>query len=198
MAEPSDALARWREIYAQFTIQGDPARAYPKPTEDDLGRFEAETGLKLPASYRAFCQVFGAGILDLDAVYLRVSAPGCPDDVLNLKQALDLRERHRSMSDWTPRARRAIYFANSFRNDRFGWDPEDASDLDAPEFRVFGLIRHDDDVTKLADDFYDFITLCMDSRAFSSPMRVATYAEETGKPAPAPKRVFIPASAGFI
>lgn len=198
MSEPSDALARWREIYALFTIKGDPARAYPKPTEDDLDRFEAETGIKLPASYRAYCQVFGAGVFDLDAVNLRVSAPNCPDDVLDLKQALDILEGHKSMSDWTPRARRAIFFANSFRGDRFGWDPEDVSDPDAPEFRVFGHIRHDDDLTKLADDFYDFITLCMDSPAFSEPMRLMTYEEETGEPAPAPQRVFIPVGADFI
>jgi|GEM_PF-1827601 len=169
MTRSSDALDRWRDLYRQFTILGDPARACPKPTADDLDRFEAETGVKLPLSYRTYTQVFGAGAFDLDAVFLRVSVPYCPAAVLDLKESFEINDSWKTNPDISDRAKRLVYVANSFSGDLFGWDPED--ETGAPEFGVYCAIRHGD-VVKLADDFYGFIALCLDRSAFRERVQI--------------------------
>lgn len=205
MAEGSGDVTRWRDLYRQFIILGNPARACPKPTPDDLNRFEIETGVKLPLSYRSYTHVFGAGVFDLDAVSLRVSVPYCPSAMLDLKESFEINDSFKTTPGVSDRAKRLVYVANSFSGDLFGWDPED--ETGAAEFGVYCAIRHGD-VVKLADDFYGFITLCLDRSAFRERLHILDVDEDDededdededhaarSKRDHGPRRVFEPATA---
>lgn len=199
MAEPSDALDRWRELHTLFTIKGDPARTYPPPSPADLDRFESETGVKLPGSYRAYCQVFGAGVFDLDPVYLSVRAPYCPRPEFDLGGAFAINENFKKDRSIGERARRLVYVGSSFSGDLFGWDPAESTDAAAPEFALYCAIRHGD-VVKLADNFYDFINVCTDRAAFKrlTEGETQTKVSRHSHLQRTPKRVFAPVSPDFI
>jgi hypothetical protein len=78
----------WEELYRRLKIIDTRGyRPVPKPTTDTLDRFETQTGLPLPRSYRHFAAVFGPGEL---AEFARLCAPGYPGD-----DTLDLYDRNR-------------------------------------------------------------------------------------------------------
>lgn len=62
--------AGWQELLGTFTVHGRLAPA----NDEQLDTYERESGFRLPASYRAFCRVFGPGTLD---DWYDFAVPGC-------------------------------------------------------------------------------------------------------------------------
>lgn len=130
MTDPDRELDRWRSLFKTFSLQRRSDVPIP-PTGADLDRFEAETGIRLPAGFRSYLRVFGPGCLLVgggrDCREMFISSPYCPDSSLNLGRGVDLL---RSLRDDPPRGmdervRRLVVFARNGLGHEFGWDPQE-------------------------------------------------------------------------
>src|SRR4051794_36927801 len=99
MARADEQLDQWRALYQ--TCEGDNEEdRVPPPAAEQLDRFEAETGIRLPAGYRCYIQVFGPGTLEVgtgdSAREMFIWSPYCPRPSMGLEQAI---ERLRLLGD---------------------------------------------------------------------------------------------------
>jgi hypothetical protein len=176
-ATSKDDLAPWLALYETFHILANSSREIPPPSVTDLDEYESLSGLLLPAGYRGFIRVFGAGELEVPAGVIRIYAPSCP----NKHADLGTRAREAKPASWqkpTERYSRTHFFGSSFDGDQFGWDPETVTDPAAPEYAVVGWIRGRSDVVPLADTFAGFIELCQGHEEFRRRMGYTSVEEE--------------------
>lgn len=168
-----DDVDRWRALRDRFVTKGQPRRAVGPPSAADLDRFEAEAGIRLAAGYRGFVQAFGAGVLAVGRGWIRCLAPSCRNESFDLGHSLALQRSFAQTCFWVnPRIARLVVFASDLRGDRYGWDPEDITDPDGPEFGVYAW-RHGDDETalKLTRTFEGFIRLYTNQTEFRTRQR---------------------------
>jgi hypothetical protein len=136
-------ITDWRAFYATLVIRSGYGQPVRKPTQAQLDRFEAETGFRLPRSYREYILVFGPG--EFPAV-LKVAAPGYE----YLGNTFDLLTASRSYgytreeaaagglpADEQERIGRLFYFGLHHGRQWLGWDPQDVRDAEAPEYAVY-------------------------------------------------------------
>jgi len=169
MQEPETELDAWRALFETFKTD-DAKDRVPPPTAEELDRFESETGIKLPAGYRAYVRVFGPGcILVGGGSKVRemfIESPYCPKPSMDLRRAA---ERLRSLAEDPPRGmdeqtRRLVVFGRNGLGDEFGWDPLDVTDPDTPEFGVYAWYRGDT-VLKISSTFRGFIKFTLNVEA---------------------------------
>jgi hypothetical protein len=150
----------WEDLYRRLQIiETRGYRPVPKPTADALDRFEAQTGLPLPHSYRDFAVVFGPGEL---AEFARLCAPGYPGD-----DTIDLYEHNRfthggediltDLYGEPERVARLIFFGSTVGGEHLGWDPDEVQNPQANEYAVYGLARLLKRPVKLAPSFRAFV-----------------------------------------
>jgi len=142
-----------------------------KPTIEDLDRFEAEFGVKLPASYRDYALTIGPGEIGRNA--FEITTPGFPE-APNLDLTANVRmwkdrviERKsdealaRSYGD-PMRARRLLPFGWVVEiGHGFAWDPEDVGEGGGDEYGVYFIDVDsfgEDAVAKVASNFREFVT----------------------------------------
>ena len=178
MAKADDNLDPWRALYDKLEVRGDDRTSLPRPTAKDLDRFEAETGVVLPAGYRGFIQVFGPGMIKASRNDVLIRSPYCRSEHLDLRRAVELTSTLKTFDNLTAQARRLFYFSEDFTGGSFGWDAEEATDPDAPEFVISALYRGQDGVNKMANTFAGFIKICLSSRAFLEHQKDGTYKED--------------------
>ena len=161
MAKVGEHLDQWRALYETFEVMDEEDRV-PPPTAQDLDRFEAETGIQLPAGYRGYLRVFGPGCLIVGSGTSQremfIESPYCPTPSMDLRRAV---ERLRILKKSPPRGmdeqtRRTIVFAHNGHGDEFSWDPLDVTDPRAPEFGLYAWYRGDNSV-KICNTFQGFI-----------------------------------------
>jgi hypothetical protein len=148
----------WRAFYDSLVIRPMHGETVPRPTVSQLDRFEAETGFRLPRSYREYILVFGPGRLFSD---WDIAAPGYAASWLWDLRALD--EMMRPEERWIDRhpeaerdrVRRCRYFCRKYK-DAFGWDPAEVCDADAHEYAVYRIIE-DGRVVRVAGSFRGFV-----------------------------------------
>lgn len=151
-------IRSWHELYDSFVIEPTYGEAARKPTAAQLDQFEADTGFRLPRSYREYILVFGPGRLFSDWY---IAAPGYGDS-----WRWDLRTMHENVRpqehwiDYYPaaehdRVRRCRYFCAKYK-DAFGWDPAEVCDPEAPEYAVYRLVEGGQ-VVRVADSFRGFM-----------------------------------------
>ena len=179
MAQTDDTLVQWRSLYERLEVQGD-GRTCPTPEEID--RFESETGIKLPAGYRGFLQVFGPGYFNKKLSYeVAVCSPYCPVERMKLHPGSDLFHNLRTGYGLSDQAKRLTYFASDFSGGSFGWDPEEATDLRAPEFTIYALYRGQKKVDKMSNTFAGFVKICLNSAAIREHQRKGVYQEDAAE-----------------
>lgn len=135
----------WREFYDSFFIQCTYGVPVPKPTTDQLNLFEAQTGLRLPSSYREFIQTFGPGEF---SATLKIAAPGY--GFVPHPSGVDLLVTSRSYgwapediaTSWASADQRAhllrlYYFGLEGGRQWLGWDPRDVRDPNAFEYGIY-------------------------------------------------------------
>lgn len=198
-SEADRELAPWQALRETFKVSGDKDRI-PPPTVEELDRFEAETGIKLPAGYRGYIRVFGPGCLLVGSgKTLRemfIQSPYCANKAMNLNSIV---ERLQSLKDDPPRGmdeqtRRIIFFGSNGLGDEFGWDPQDVTDPLAPEFGVYAWYRGDN-VVKISNSFQGFIRFTLDLKArfdhkYTEGYQVDVNESDLGTLDLKPKRVF--------
>jgi hypothetical protein len=145
-------------------------RPMKRPSERDLDACEHSLGFMLPRSYRSFVKRFGAGHLLLDGCpgEWELWAPGNPRNRFNSSLeahngpvlAADPDEWSRRFTD-PRRASRLILFASSpLSLDDYGWDREDITDPDGPEYGIYSRACKpiaSEPLPRVAGSFRDFI-----------------------------------------
>jgi hypothetical protein len=109
-------IRRWTALRRTLSIPDHPhLKPLPKPTDASLDQFEAESGFRLPHSYRSFVKVFGPGVLAWD---YDVRAPGYPEQGVDvdlatfnahIKETLTKKQVLRQFEDPT-QVRRVVFF----------------------------------------------------------------------------------------
>ena len=114
------------------------------PAPEELDSFEAQFGFKLPASYRAFTQVFGAGSFFGSFKLFVPNGPyheigNLQDEVRELIEDNDydyVSEQHKELEPVI----RMIFLAEDITPCYYGWDSEDVRD---PETREYAIRKYD-------------------------------------------------------
>lgn len=146
-----------KKAYADVRIDGE---TEPR-SQAELDRFETETGILLPASYREFMTRFGAGEFTgawSEAEFggdLEICAPLHSSEHFRLQRPLG-EEAYDFLNDKELRGR-MIWFASEHNGDQYGWDPEDVTDEAAHECAIYVDMRHKDGPEKIASTFREFI-----------------------------------------
>lgn len=189
MPEMTDDLERWRAFRAQFVEMTSPQRACRLPTPADIEELEGLLGYRLPASYRGFTQVFGPGTLIVGEAGLRLYAPYAPEKppagsigASLLRGARAAREARRAAGrpDGAEEPR-SLGFADTEGFNVFGWNIDDLTDPEAPEYGVYCFRRYDGPV-KMARTFEGFIRLFTNPPVFKGRMNSRNSGSNVGDP----------------
>ena len=148
-------VLEWKAFAKRLTI----VDGVPRPVSDRLITIcERRLRVSLPASYRAYCKVLGAGRL---AKFVEIAVPGGgrdrADDYFNLAKLnqtkpMDYEEYAADPGQVT----RSVVFGDSGCRETFFWDPQDITDRRRHEYGIY--VRFEDWQTRrLADTFCEFI-----------------------------------------
>jgi hypothetical protein len=151
----------WQALYDSLEIVLRPGfERMPPPDDAALDQFEHEHGTVLPASYREFIKVFGAGEL---GGFFRIKSPGYPaggDAALagfNQRMHTDEEADAAMAKQRVQRLRGMVYFASVSGGEVVAWDTADVR-CDRPrEYGVY-LWSLDRQFLELAGCFELFIT----------------------------------------
>jgi hypothetical protein len=138
-----------------------PERFLPPPTDDDLDDFQRRTGFRLPRGYRSFVTRFGPGSI---GTYYPIDVPGRRghgphvdlDDFMRFRDKL-IADGIFDFYDDPERARRLVFFCSTIDIERVGWDPQEVTDAEAPEYAVYLVNRSGGPVERIAGSFREFI-----------------------------------------
>ena len=131
---------------------------------DVLDAYESETGFKLPASYRAFCQVFGPGDI---GDWFNIAVPGFTGKPKS-KNQYDLAAKtafyheglgQESFSD-PEQFKRAVIFGDDCTGAIFFWDPAERTVKTKHEYAISVLWR-DLSLERVCDTFAEFVNICL-------------------------------------
>lgn len=186
MAQADENLDLWRALSEKLVVQGDDRTSCPRPTAEELDRFEAKSGIKLPAGYRGFVQVFGPGSFNRTTSYeVSVCSPYPPRRTkpkrFRFAPGSDIFHNLKTGYGLTDQARRLVYFASDYSGGSFGWDPEEATDPLAPEFAIYALYRDQKTAAKMSNTFAGFVKLCLDSKAITEHQKKGIYYEDAAE-----------------
>jgi hypothetical protein len=151
--------AAWSALLSTMTVEGT---LFPS-TADQLDGFEQEAGVRLPASYRAFCRVFGPGSL---GDWYEFAAPGYAGYRPHRWNLAAKNADVRAAREWEEYAedvaqfRRAVIFGGDQATGTFLFDPLAVTVPDANEYAVFAVWR-DWTTEWVCDTFGEFIAICL-------------------------------------
>ena len=92
-------------------------------------------------------------------------------DLAKFNLSLDLEDIAGIRSD---QLRRMFLIGDSFMGDLFGWDPEDLTDADAPEYGVYCQLHSEDDFHRVAGTFWEFVNdFLLDGQALRTVIPLA-------------------------
>lgn len=154
-------MAVWGDLERRLVIYNEDGPA-KKPRPEDLDRYEAEDGFKLPEDYREFALLFGPGGLHR----FNFRTPGFPgSEWANLGGRLVPDEYEDD--EWLVQvigdpdlARRLVVFSDvDGIGDCFAWDPADVTDPVKHDYGIY-IIAHECNnppVTRVASTFREFV-----------------------------------------
>ena len=139
----------WDAVFDRIKVQRKkrhPGYVCPAPiTDAALNELESQLDCRLPESYRAFMKRFGPGEVAnrIDLPPLGVRDEGSHTLLARTRSFRDFFLRNRAGS--SPRSTawlgRLVYFGSDFYGDSYAWDPEDVTNSDPHECRVYHLER---------------------------------------------------------
>lgn len=162
----------------------------PPPDDAALDLFEREHGTPLPASYREFVKVFGAGEL---GGFFRIRSPGYSERSDASLAAFDRRMHNDDAPDElatqpVERARPMVYFASVNGGEVVAWDTGDVRSARPREYGVY-LRTRDDRFLFLTGSFSEFVTEVCLTAGLDVAWRRAGLVVEDKWPV---ERVFVP------
>jgi hypothetical protein len=150
----------WRQLQKRLEINTRLGEVTPvNPTK--LIAFERKHGIKLPQSYRTYCEVFGAGEF---AMRFKIAVPGYKRhattfslDSLN-KMAIEGQEFDVYSKD-PEQHKRGIFFCLDILGSFHFFDPAEVTDRRRHEYAIYTVFR-DFDLQRTAENYWQFITDC--------------------------------------
>lgn len=184
-------ITDWRAFHSTLVIRNGYGEPVPKPSVPQLGRFEVETGLRLPAGYRGYIAAFGPG--EFPCV-LKVAGPGYgyldnTYDLLTASQRYGYSREEIAASglptDQQELIGRLFYFGLHHGRQWLGWDPLDVRDAGASEYAIYRVDFLCDGAELVAASFRQLVE---ETCEFLFALEL-DYDEETTEP----QRIFEPA-----
>ncbi len=132
-------------------------------TSAQLDAYEEHSKVKLPASYRAFCKVFGPGTL---GSWYDFASPCYSGLDTHRWELSGLNEYIRNGIEWEEYAedveqfRRSIIFGKDEATGTFLFDPAIVTNPDTNEYAIFAVWR-DFTTERVCDSFDEFISICL-------------------------------------
>jgi hypothetical protein len=133
------------ELQSRLEVTENPRHGFvPRATRQTLAQAEATIGVRLPASYCRWCEVFGAGEL---AGYYRIASPMSQQSDFELLQ-FDARWRGPPEDQlWDGQIESEflsgmLWFASTIGGESFAWQLREVTDPVANEYRVYYIPRH--------------------------------------------------------
>lgn len=131
-------MASWRELYDELEILGQ-RRRKRIATERTIKRFEKEAGISLPAGFREFAQVFGAGEL---CGYYRFCVPLGRKDYCDLATFNAVQQVSVEDGVWEEYAsldvlRLLLFFGSTIGGELFAWSTDEVTDADANDYAIY-------------------------------------------------------------
>jgi len=149
----------WRELLANLETEGE---LHPVDVEA-LNAYEKQSGIKLPASYRHFCRVFGPGNLgdwfEIAVPEFKGKAPKSYDLETVCRQYRQGRD-WQEYSDDPQQFERAVIFGCDCTGALFLWDPAEQTDKRNREYAVYAIWR-DWTRERVCDTFWEFASICL-------------------------------------
>jgi hypothetical protein len=147
----------WKELLGGLTFETDYTTLHPVQTKV-ITAFEKKRGVKLPASYRAFCRVFGAG--DISKQF-HIAVPGYKGtaNAYRLEHVENMAHEgleYRHYSKDPGQHERGIFFAMDLLRSYHFFDSSESTGSDGNEYGVYTLFS-DFKVRRSADDFGQFV-----------------------------------------
>lgn len=150
---------KWQSLLK--TLEVDNAMGKRKSlTAKALNAFEKKCEVALPASYRAYCEVFGAGELGKQ---FKIAVPGYKGKATTYSlEYLDGTMAHsgleyRHYSKDPDQHERGIFFCIDIVRSYHFFDPLEVTDQNQPEYAVYTLLS-DFRLRRTADNFWQFVT----------------------------------------
>jgi hypothetical protein len=152
------AKKAWQQLLSSIDVDTSYGTLSPVSSKR-LDAFEEKHGIKLPRSYRTYCEVFGPGEF---ARRFKVAVPGYKGKAktflledLNKRAHEGLEYEHYS-KDPEQHMRGVFYCIDIVRSYHF-FDPMEVTDPRRNEYAVYTLCD-DFKVRRTADNFWDFVT----------------------------------------
>jgi len=136
---------------------------YVQPaSEQDLSRFEAESGMSFPDNYRELAGSVGPGSLANFFVFLTPYAELADLDLVafNLQQQQKWKQANAQAGRCRhlPQLQRMVCFCTNYMQQMFAWDPQDVTDADAHEYGIYFVSsRLERKPERVAGTFDEFI-----------------------------------------
>jgi hypothetical protein len=148
---------RWQELLESIKIDTAMGKLKPvRPTA--LESFEKRRKVKLPRSYRTYCEVFGAGEL---SEQFKIAVPGYKGaTTLYSLEQLDEGARNVEYTVYakdTEQYERGLFFSVDIARSHHFFDPADVTESRNHEYAVYTVFS-DFKVKRTADNFWEFIT----------------------------------------
>lgn len=157
----SDPRAWWERLAKRLPRIDSIGPARRNPDAAKLDRHEKRTKLALPASYRAYCEVFGEGTF---CGYFNVHVPGGRLESFQEEASGRKEFVGEHYGAW---AERLVPFADTVGGDIVAWDPEVVTRKKDRELAVYVLPRDADEPVRAADTFRHLV-----ERVFLHPDRL--------------------------
>jgi hypothetical protein len=150
---------RWQKLLHDLTIDSGMGKLTPVRVKA-LDTFERKRRVKLPRSYRTYCEVFGAGEFGRE---FQIAVPRRKGlltayslDELDVgAHNIDYHEYAKDPAEYE----RGIVFATDIANSYHFFDPSEVTDRNHHEYAVYTLFR-DYKVQRMAENFWEFVTDC--------------------------------------
>jgi SMI1/KNR4 family protein SUKH-1 len=147
----------WKTLLKTLAFETDYTTVHPVQAKA-ITAYETMRGLKLPTSYRSFCEVFGAG--DISKQFY-ISVPGYKGTAktYRLEHVEDMAHNgleYTSYSKDPKQHERGIFFALDILRSYHFFDPNEITDARLTEYAVYTLFE-DFEVKRTADDFGQFV-----------------------------------------
>lgn len=150
---------QWKELLNRLQLVKSMSDLSPLALSR-LEEYEMRHALRLPQSYKDFCTVFGGGEIGGE---VRIAVPSREGELtmFSLEKINSIAQglEYEVYSPNPQQHKCAIFFAIDIARSYHFFDPNDLTHQERPEYGIYRL-SSTYQVTRIADNFWDFITIC--------------------------------------
>lgn len=154
-------MTDWKKAYGELEIQGE-RRKKRTPTAKTIEKFESDTRITLPTSYKEFAEVFGTDEL---AGYYRFTVPLGHSDQYDLATFNETSHGSPGDATWGEYAapeilEKVLFFASTIGGELFAWRTDEVTDSKNSDYAVYRFLRRPK-LREVAKSFEEFFDKCL-------------------------------------